>query len=235
MRVSILLTCGKYLYDSIISIWREGCVHKTSLTLPLCIEVSVPSQESDRSCIGVLGYRFCLFLRFCYWFLELLKLIIWLSNLSTLSVPDEGNSRNVSCALNLISTFSFRQCGIFCFWFYFKETLLMNIVSEWLMFNAKWVIVQIYHCQNKFHFDVLMVMSALYYTNSLSWIFTVLAHWNSSAKWRSSKLQFSLCLNRQRHEPMIYHIRGEHAYYYTIDAVIFYIWSLQGVIYDCRK
>jgi hypothetical protein len=30
--------------------------------------------------------------------------IIWLSNLSILSVPDEGYSRNVLCALNLIST-----------------------------------------------------------------------------------------------------------------------------------
>jgi len=33
--------------------------------------------------------------------------IIWLSNLSNLSVPDEGYSRNKSCALNLISAFLF--------------------------------------------------------------------------------------------------------------------------------
>jgi hypothetical protein len=33
--------------------------------------------------------------------------IIWLSNLSMLSVHDEGYSRNASCALNLISTFLF--------------------------------------------------------------------------------------------------------------------------------
>ena len=32
-------------------------------------------------------------------------LIIWLSNQSILSIPDEGYSRNTSCALNLISTF----------------------------------------------------------------------------------------------------------------------------------
>ena len=32
-------------------------------------------------------------------------LIIWLSNLSILSVPHESYSRNVSCALILISTF----------------------------------------------------------------------------------------------------------------------------------
>jgi hypothetical protein len=33
--------------------------------------------------------------------------IVWLSNVSILSVPDEGYSRNVPCALNLISTFYF--------------------------------------------------------------------------------------------------------------------------------
>ena len=33
------------------------------------------------------------------------KLIIWLSNLSNLRVPDEGYSRDAPCALNLISAF----------------------------------------------------------------------------------------------------------------------------------
>jgi predicted neutral ceramidase superfamily lipid hydrolase len=37
--------------------------------------------------------------------LAIFFLIIWLSNLSILSVPDEGYSRNALCALNLISTF----------------------------------------------------------------------------------------------------------------------------------
>jgi hypothetical protein len=32
--------------------------------------------------------------------------VIWFSNLSTFSVPDEGYSRNASCTLNLICTFS---------------------------------------------------------------------------------------------------------------------------------
>jgi hypothetical protein len=36
------------------------------------------------------------------------RLITWLSNLSILSVPDEGYSRNACCALNLISTFLLR-------------------------------------------------------------------------------------------------------------------------------
>ena len=34
-----------------------------------------------------------------------IAIIIWLSNLSILSVPDESYSRNVLCTLNLISTF----------------------------------------------------------------------------------------------------------------------------------
>jgi hypothetical protein len=30
--------------------------------------------------------------------------MVWFSNLSTMSVHDEGDSKNASCALNLIST-----------------------------------------------------------------------------------------------------------------------------------
>jgi len=37
--------------------------------------------------------------------------IIWLSNLSILSVPDEGYSRNVLCALNFMSMFLFLSTG----------------------------------------------------------------------------------------------------------------------------
>ena len=40
-------------------------------------------------------------------FLAPKTLIIWLSNLSILSVPDRGNSRNASPAVNFIYTFLF--------------------------------------------------------------------------------------------------------------------------------
>jgi hypothetical protein len=43
------------LYESIISPRGELWNNKTSLTLSLFIEVSVPSQESDWSCIYVVG------------------------------------------------------------------------------------------------------------------------------------------------------------------------------------
>jgi hypothetical protein len=48
-----LLPCGKNLHDCIISLRGEVCVHKTSLTPPLFIEVFVSSQTSERSCICV--------------------------------------------------------------------------------------------------------------------------------------------------------------------------------------
>jgi hypothetical protein len=38
-------------------------------------------------------------------------LIVWLSNLSILSVPDEGYSRNAPCALYIISTLSLKVFG----------------------------------------------------------------------------------------------------------------------------
>ena len=38
--------------------------------------------------------------------------------------------------------------------------------------------LQVYHGKNNLHFDEMLMMSALYYTNRLHWIFIVLAPWN---------------------------------------------------------
>ena len=46
VRVGIFLKCGKYLHDLVISLRGEVWFHKTSLTPPYFIEVSVPSQVS---------------------------------------------------------------------------------------------------------------------------------------------------------------------------------------------
>ena len=53
-------------------------------------------------------------------------------------------------------------------------------VSEWLSFNAKWTILQLYHGEHNLYFaQLMMMMFALYKTIMLSWIFfIVLAHWN---------------------------------------------------------
>jgi hypothetical protein len=43
--------------------------------------------------------------------------IIWVSNLSIFSKPDDGYSRNATCALNVISTFSLPSLGqCVCWW-----------------------------------------------------------------------------------------------------------------------
>jgi hypothetical protein len=55
VRIDLLLTCRKHLHNHITSLRGGVWAHKASLTLPLFIEVPVPNQESERSCIWVLG------------------------------------------------------------------------------------------------------------------------------------------------------------------------------------
>ena len=38
-----------------------------------------------------------------------LSCLFWFSNILTISVPDEGYSRNTSCAINLLSTFLLKE------------------------------------------------------------------------------------------------------------------------------
>ena len=54
--------------------------------------------------------------------------------------------------------------------------------SEWLLFNANSAIFQLYHGVNKLIFNEMIMLFALYYTNTLSWIFIVLANWNNSLR-----------------------------------------------------
>jgi hypothetical protein len=53
---------------------------------------------------------------------------------------------------------------------------------QWLLFNANSAIFQLYHGENKLIFSEMMMMSALFYTNMLSWIFIVLAYWYNSLR-----------------------------------------------------
>jgi hypothetical protein len=50
-----------------------------------------------------------------------------------------------------------------------------------MLFNANSAIFQLYHGENKLIFNEMM-KSALFYTNTLSWIFIVLAYWNNSPR-----------------------------------------------------
>jgi len=51
-----------------------------------------------------------------------------------------------------------------------------------LFFNANSTILQLYHGENKLIFIEMMMRSALHKTNTLCWIFLVLAHWNNSPR-----------------------------------------------------
>jgi hypothetical protein len=50
-------------------------------------------------------------------------------------------------------------------------------VNEWLLFNAKWILFQLYHSENMLYFvGMMIIIAALYLTKKLSWM---LAHWNN--------------------------------------------------------
>jgi hypothetical protein len=51
-----------------------------------------------------------------------------------------------------------------------------------MLLNANPVICQLYHDENKLIFNEMMMRFALYHTNTLSWIFIVLSHWNNSPR-----------------------------------------------------
>ena len=53
--------CGKHLYDHIISLRGKVWCHRTSFTTPPFTDVPVPSQNSEQTCIFVIGVSICLF------------------------------------------------------------------------------------------------------------------------------------------------------------------------------
>ena len=61
--------------------------------------------------------------------------------------------------------------------FSYKKHILL---SEWLLFNTNSANFQLYHGEIKLIFNEMMMRSALYQINLLSWLFIGLAHWNNS-------------------------------------------------------
>jgi len=86
------------------------------------------------------------------------------------------------------------------------------------------------------HFDE--IMSVLYYTNMLNWIFIMLVHWTNSLRVDMSfhlytlsrfepttltvftPLRYSFCLPWSWLEPTIYHTQDKHANHYITEAII---------------
>jgi hypothetical protein len=87
------------------------------------------------------------------------------------------------------------------------------------LFNANSTIFQLYHGENNLIFNEMMMMSALYWANTLSWNIIVLAHWNNSPWedmslhsdtlfwfWANQSLLFLLnaaCLAEKQHIPIV--------------------------------
>ena len=134
-------------------------------------------------------------------------------------------------------------------WLYFRWSAMK---SEWVSECCLTLTqqFQLYHSENKLMFNEMMMKYALYYTNTLSWIFILLAHWNNSPRIDMSSHTDTLSwfranqsllfppkryvirgeatntniivfgLSRSGLEPMFYRTRGEHVNHYTNDVVI---------------
>jgi hypothetical protein len=73
VRFDILLVSVKHLHDRITSLRGKVWAHQTSLTPSLFIEVPVPSQESERSRICVLGVSILPVSEIFYWVWEMFR------------------------------------------------------------------------------------------------------------------------------------------------------------------
>jgi hypothetical protein len=103
----------------------------------------------------------CLIKKYCVGPLLLLlpKLyIIWLSNLSILSVPDEGYSRSVLCELNLISVFLFKRCWCLIFKIISKNCHPDKTLSK-IPINQGKSIYKIYHHKNNYRTPLFITYS----------------------------------------------------------------------------
>ena len=100
------------------------------------------------------------------------------------------------------------------------STLVILVVSEWLLFIANSSMFQLYHGENKLIFNEMMTRSTLFQTNNmLSWNFIVLAHWSNSPRvdmsphsdtlsWFRANQSLLLllnaaCLAEKQHMPML--------------------------------
>jgi hypothetical protein len=57
-----------------------------------------------------------------------------------------------------------------------------NNKSEWLLFSATSAIVRQYHSENKLIFNEMVLRSAFYLVNLLSWILIALVNWHNNPR-----------------------------------------------------
>jgi hypothetical protein len=71
------------------------------------------------------------------------------------------------------------------------------MVSKWLLFNGKSAVFQVYHGEDKSILNEMMMRSALYWANTLNWIFIVVAHRNKSANRHVAPFEHIILILRQ--------------------------------------
>ena len=92
-------------------------------------------------------------------------LIIWLSNLSTLSVPDEGYSRNESCALILISINVFISTTFVSFLLFSLYCTFCSVRSNWLFIFVSLVLFRpsrMYFCTDPSNYYFIFLSLVLF-------------------------------------------------------------------------
>ena len=75
--------------------------------------------------------------------------------------------------------------------------LMISIKSEWLLLNTKWKKIQLYHGENKLHFNEMMMMSDFVLDQHTWLVFILPAHWNNSPG--------ETCCSTRTHYPVIQH------------------------------
>jgi hypothetical protein len=80
-------------------------------------------------------------------------------------------------------------------------------VSGWLLYCSTSAIFQLYHGENKLHFNKMMIMSAFSKANTLSWIFILLVHGNIN-------LQLEMTL----HSDTLYKFQANQSLFLLINA-----------------
>jgi hypothetical protein len=98
-----------------------------------------------------------------------------------------------------ILTFRFFIYIVFLYLLFPRDTII-----EWFLFNAKWAIFQLYHDTTRTRYiNEMIILSTLYLTNKLSWIFIVLAHWNNCPQVVDTSLHFDTLSWFQAKQPLL--------------------------------
>ena len=93
------------------------------------------------------------------------------------------------------------------------------------------IFVQLFHGENTLIFNEMMMSSALYSTNTLSWMCTVLAHWNNSPRIDMSPYSdtLSYCRDSHNYNALFYVVFVLFTIIHGGDIAYFIQWYYKGI------